>query len=72
MSPPMVEYQKVMTEMVYINLPAPEEPMSGMTGAELFYGFLGEFARAENPEVKSFVNAVCLKWNVQYRTVKQG
>jgi hypothetical protein len=23
--PPMVEYQKVMTEMVFINLPAPEE-----------------------------------------------
>jgi hypothetical protein len=68
----MVEYQKVMTEMVYINLPAPEEPRLGMTGSELFYGFLGEFTRAESPEVKAFVNAACLKWNVQYRTPKQG
>jgi hypothetical protein len=43
-----------------------------MAGAELFHGYVGEFARAENPEVKAFVNAACLKWNVQYRTVKQG
>ncbi len=68
MSVPMVEYEKIMTEIVYINLPAPEEPKPGMSGSELFYGFIGEFGRATNPEVKAFVNAACLKWNVQYRT----
>jgi hypothetical protein len=70
MPPPMVEYQKVMTEIVYINLPDFKEPTPGMAGSELFHGFIGEFARAENPEVKAFVNAACQKWNVQYRTVK--
>ena len=37
-----VEYQKVMTEIVFINLPAPEEPTPGMTGGELMHGFLGD------------------------------
>ena len=67
MSDPMVEYEKVMTEIVYINLPAPEEPKPGMAGSELFYGFVGEFARASSPEVKDFVNAACTKWNVHFR-----
>jgi hypothetical protein len=40
MSDPMVEYEKVMTEIVHINLPAPEEPKPGMSGSELFYGFV--------------------------------
>lgn len=71
MSPPMVEYQKIMAEIVYINLAAPEAPMPGMSGAELFHGFIGEFAHATNPEFQAFVNAACLKWNVQYRTHKQ-
>jgi hypothetical protein len=70
MAAPMVEYQKVMAEIVYINLPAPEIPHPGMSGSELFHGFLGEFERATNPEVKAFVNAACLKWNIQYRTTK--
>jgi len=70
MPPPMVEYQKVMAEIVYINLPAPQEPIRGMSGSELFHGYLGEFERATNPEVRAFVDSACLKWNVQYRTPK--
>ncbi len=67
MATPMVDFEKVATEVVYINLPVPEEPRPGMMGPELLHGFLGEFERASNPEVKAFVNAMCLKWNVQYR-----
>ena len=67
MPPPMVEYQKVMTEIVYINLPDFTEPTPGMAGSELFHGFVGEFARATDPEVKAFVNAACSKWNVHFR-----
>lgn len=70
MPPPIVDYQKVMAEVVYINLPAPEAPRPGMSGSELFHGYLGEFERATNAEVKAFVNAACLKWNVQYRIPK--
>jgi len=70
MSSPMIDYEKVTTEIVYINLPAPEHPRPGMAGSELFHGFLGEFERASNPEVRAFVNATCLKWNVQYRKSK--
>ena len=33
-----IEYQKLMTEIVYINLPGPEEPTPGMTGGELLHG----------------------------------
>ena len=68
MAGPSIEYQKIMTEVVYVNLPAPTEPTMGMTGTELLHGFLGEFARATNAEVKSFFNAACTKWNIQYRT----
>ena len=70
MASPMVDYAKVTTEIVYINLPAPEQPTLGMMGPELLHGFLGEFERASNPEVKAFVNAACLKWNVQFRMSK--
>ncbi|HEY92747.1 MAG TPA: hypothetical protein G4O17_03270 [Dehalococcoidia bacterium] len=62
-----IEYQKVMTEIVYINLPAPEEPAPGMTGGELLHGFLVDFHRAENPEVRNFVSLLCNKWNVHYQ-----
>ncbi len=62
-----IEYQKVMTEIVYINLPGPQEPTAGMTGGELLHGFLVELYRSQNPEVKSFVSGLCLKWNVHYR-----
>jgi hypothetical protein len=68
MAAPMIDYQKIMAEIVYINLPAPEEPVLGMMGMDLLHGFLGEFERATNKEVKAFTNAACLKWNVHYRT----
>ena len=71
MPSPSIEYQKVMSEIVYINLPAPEEPTPGMAGMEILHGFLAEFHRATNPEVKAFTDAACLKWNVHYRTEKQ-
>lgn len=62
-----IEYQKLMTEIVYINLPGPQEPTAGMTGGELLHGFLVELHRSQNPEVKNFVNGLCFKWNVHYR-----
>ena len=66
-----IEYEKVMSEIVYINLPAPEEPTPGMSGPETLHGFLAEFSRTKNEEVKAFTNEMCLKWNVHYRTEKQ-
>ena len=62
-----IEYQKVMTEIVYINLPGSEEPTVGMSGGELLHGFLAELYRAPNPEVKNYIELVCSKWNVHYR-----
>jgi hypothetical protein len=62
-----IEYQKLMTEIVYINLPGPQEPEPGMTGGELLHGFLAELYRSPNPDIKNFVNNLCLKWNVHYR-----
>jgi hypothetical protein len=62
-----IEYQKLMTEIVYINLPGPQEPGPTMTGGELLHGFLAELNRAPSSEVKAFVNGLCSKWNVHYR-----
>lgn len=62
-----IEYQKLMTEIVYVNLPGPEEPNPGMTGGELLHGFLAELYQTLNPEIKSFVNTLCSRWNVRYR-----
>ena len=62
-----VEYQKVMTEIVYINLPGPEEPSPGMTGGELLHGFLSDLNRSQDTNVKAFLNSLCGKWNVHYR-----
>lgn len=62
-----IEYQKLMTEIVYINLPGPEEPAPGMTGGELLHGFLAELYRSPNPEIKAFISAACSKWNIHYR-----
>lgn len=62
-----IEYQKLMTEIVYINLPGPDEPTPGMSGGELLHGFLAELYRGPSAEVKAFVNALCSKWNVHYR-----
>jgi len=62
-----IEYEKLMTEIVYINLPGPTEPIPAMTGGELLHGFLADLYRAENPEVKTYINLLCGKWNVHYR-----
>ena len=70
MSKPSIEYQKMMTEIVYVNLPGPDEPNPGMTGGELLHGFLAELHRAPSDEVKAFVSALCSKWNVRYRESK--
>ena len=67
---PAIEYQKVMSEIVFINLPGPEEPIPGMNGTDLLHGFLTDFHRAKSPEVKAFVDSSCLKWNVHYRAQK--
>jgi hypothetical protein len=65
-----IEYKKLMTEIVYINLPGLKEPDPGMSGVELLHGFLADIYRAPNPEVKSFISSVCNKWNVRYREKK--
>ena len=69
---PEIEYQKVMSEIVFINLPGPEDPVPGMNGPDLLHGFLTEFNRTTSPEVKAFVDKACLKWNVHYRAQKDS
>lgn len=65
-----IEYQKQFTEIVYINLPGPEEPNPWMTGGELLHDFLANLHRASNIEVKNYVTHLCNKWNVHYREQK--
>ena len=65
--PQSIEYQKVMTEIVYINLPGPSQPTDGMTGGELLHGFLADLYKEPNPDIKNFVVTLCNKWNVRYR-----
>ncbi|MDD5081843.1 MAG: hypothetical protein PHU08_00575 [Dehalococcoidales bacterium] len=62
-----IEYQKLMTEIVFINLPGPAEPTPGMSGGELLHGFLAELYQGASPEVKNYVMLLCSKWNVHYR-----
>ena len=62
-----VEYQKVMTEIVFINLPGPDEPNAGMTGGELLHGFLADLNRTKSDDVKGFIDSLCSKWNIHYR-----
>ncbi len=68
--PQSIEYQKIMNEIVYVNLPGPEEPTPGMSGGELLHGFLAELYNARNPETKNFISQLCLKWNVHFRQQK--
>jgi hypothetical protein len=65
--PQSIEYQKVMSEIVYINMPGPQEPTPGMTGGELLHGFLAELHRANTPEAKEILQTLCRKWNVVYK-----
>jgi len=65
--PQSIDYQKQMTEIVYINLPGPTEPTPGMSGGELLHGFLAELYLGAKPEVKETIIYLCGKWNVFYR-----
>jgi hypothetical protein len=65
--PQSIEYQKIMTEIVYINLPGPQYPEAGMTGGELLHGFLAELHNVNDLDKKNYVHDLCLKWNVHYR-----
>ena len=65
--PQSISYQKVMSEIVYINMPGPREPTPGMTGGELLHGFLTELYHSENPEAKQILLAMSRKWNVVFR-----
>jgi hypothetical protein len=64
---PAIEYQKMMTEIVYVNLPGPKEPNPGMTGGELLHGFLAELHEATSNEVQACLGILCSKWNVRFR-----
>ena len=64
--PQSIEYQKQMTEIVYINLPGPSEPEPGMSGGELLHGFLAELYKSSNTEMKASVSNLCYRWNVHY------
>lgn len=61
-----IEYQKQMTEIVYVNLPGPKEPDPGMSGGELLHGFLVGLHGSSNAELKQHVENLCGKWNVHY------
>ncbi len=64
-----IDYQKVMSEIVFVNLPGPVEPTAGMSGGELMHGFLADLYKAPI-EVRSYVDQLCLKWNIHYRQGK--
>ncbi len=66
-----IEYRKLMTEIVYINLPGPEEPIDGMSGSELLHGFLADIYKTNNMAVKEFVNELCIRWNIRYQETKK-
>jgi len=65
--PQSIDYQKQMTEIVYINLPGPGAPEPGMSGGELLHGFLSELYMGATPEVKEKITDLCGRWNVFYR-----
>jgi hypothetical protein len=65
-----IEYQKVMTEIVYINLPGPAEPTPGMSGGEMLHGFLADLHETDNAELKNVINMLSGKWNVHFRYMK--
>ena len=65
--PQAIEYQKIMTEIVFINLPGPHEPEVTMSGGELLHGFLAELYNTRDAATKKYVTDLCLRWNVHYR-----
>ena len=67
-----IEYQKLMTEIVYINLPGPEEPAPNMTGGELLHGFLAELHRISDPDMREHIQSLASKWNIHFRENGNG
>lgn len=67
---PAIDYQKQMTEIVYVNLPGPKEPDLGMSGGELLHGFLAGLHDSPSSDVRIYVMDLCNKWNVRYRKQK--
>jgi hypothetical protein len=65
-----IEYQKMMTEIVYINLPGPQEPLPNMTGGELLHGFLADLHRPVDPGFRDHIDGLCNKWNIRFRDTK--
>ncbi len=65
-----IDYEKVMSEIVFINLPGPDQPEPSMSGGELLHGFLADLYNTTEPEVKNLVTALCLKWNIHYRQTR--
>jgi hypothetical protein len=65
---PAIEYNKQITSVVYINPPDFKDPSPGMSGSELLHGFLAEINQAMDPEVKYYIDSVCRRWNVYYRS----
>ncbi len=62
-----IEYKKLLTEIVYINLPGPQEPTPGMSGGELLHGFLAEVYQSASPEVQEHIKSLTNKWSIHYR-----
>ena len=60
-----IDYEKVMSEIVFINLPGPAEPKPHMTGGELLHGFLADLYNSSNPEVKNFIIALFLMYSLR-------
>jgi len=54
-----IEFEKQMIEIVYINLPGPEEPTPVMSGGELLHGFLADLHTTANPDMKAYADALC-------------
>ena len=61
-----IDFEKMFSETVFVNLPGPNEPEPGMSGGELLHGFLAELYNSP-PQVKSYVSQLCSRWNVVYR-----
>lgn len=62
-----IDYEKVMTQIVNINLPGPNEPTTGMSGTELLHGFLAELKQSNDSNVNNFLESLCKRWNIHYR-----
>ena len=67
-----IEYQKLMTEIVFINLPGPADPGDIRTGGELLHGFLAELHNTPDPAMREHIASLCNKWNIRYRENGNG